>query len=150
MCDVDAVRAVGFATWPSTYGPIRGDQYVADRLAEWWTVDAVAGSIDGSSRTYVAEDATGAVVGCAVVGALEGTPMLWKLYVIPAAQRIGAGSALLAAVVADLPPTADRICLDYADGNDSARDFYVKAGFAELHRHGPDNEREVRMERRLR
>lgn len=146
--DVEAVRAVGHATWPPTYGPIRGDAYVEAGLARWWSEDAVERGV-GGGRTYVAER-DGQVVGCAVVGELDGVPMIWKLYVRPEAQRTGAGRALLEAVLADLPADADAVRLDHAEGNDRAHAFYTSQGFVETHRHGDAADRQVRMERRLR
>ncbi|MHA3701542.1 GNAT family N-acetyltransferase [Jatrophihabitans sp. YIM 134969] len=149
--DVDAVRAVGHATWPSTYGPIRGEQYVRDGLERWWSAEAVRRGIEGgATTTYVAEDATGTVVACAVVGERDGNPFVWKLYVVPTAQRTGAGRALLDAVIADLPDDAAAVQLDHAEGNDRAHAFYTARGFVETHRHGPEGDREVRMARLLR
>lgn len=148
--DVDAVRAVGHATWPSTYGPIRGDDYVQDGLARWWSVEAVRHGIDGAGRTYVAEDTAGVVIGCAVVGERDSGPFLWKLYVVPTAHRSGAGRALLTAVLDDLPDDAVGLSLDHAEGNDRAHAFYEALGFTETHRHGSGADREVRMARPLR
>jgi ribosomal protein S18 acetylase RimI-like enzyme len=148
--DVEAVRAVGHATWPSTYGPIRGEQYVRDGLARWWSTDAVRRSIDGAARTYVAEDTDGVIVGCSVVGERDGGPFVHKLYVVPDAQRSGAGRALLDAVVDDLPDDAVAVQLDHAEGNDRAHAFYERQGFVEVRRHGPEGDREVRMARLLR
>jgi ribosomal protein S18 acetylase RimI-like enzyme len=148
--DVEAVRAVGHATWPSTYGPIRGEEYVRDGLAKWWSVEAVRRGIDGATTTYVAVDRDGEVIGCSVVGERDGGPFVHKLYVTPDAQRTGAGRALLEAVMADLPDDAVAVCLDHAEGNDRAHAFYERQGFVETHRHGPDGDREVRMARLLR
>ncbi len=149
--DVDAVRAVGHATWPATYGPIHGEEYVRAGLARWWSTEAVRRGIDGgATTTYVAEDGTGEVIGCAVVGERDGGPFVWKLYVVPTAQRSGAGRALLDAVVDDLPEDTVAVSLDHAEGNDRAHAFYEAQGFVETHRHGTAGDREVRMARLLR
>lgn len=149
--DVEAVRAVGHATWPPTYGPIRGEQYVRDGLARWWSADVVRRGIEGPGlRTYVAEDSAGEVIGCSVVGERDGGPFVYKLYVLPTAQRSGAGRALLDAVIDDLPDDAVAVRLDHAEGNDRAHAFYERLGFVETHRHGTAGDREVRMARLLR
>ena len=38
--DLVAVLSVGHRTWPLTYEPIAGADYVAMGLAKWWTEDA--------------------------------------------------------------------------------------------------------------
>ena len=59
--DLDAVLRVGHRTWPVTYGPVAGDEYVAMGLAKWWTADAVIPAIR-AGRALVAQ------VGDEVVG----------------------------------------------------------------------------------
>lgn len=117
------------------------------------TVDDVAavrrGIEGGATTTYVAVGADGEVVGGSVVGERDGGPFVYKLYVRPEAQRSGAGTALLEAVLADLPDDADAVRLDHAEGNDLAHTFYERQGFVETHRHGPAGDREVRMARSL-
>jgi ribosomal protein S18 acetylase RimI-like enzyme len=134
VADVDAVRAVGHAAWPATYGPLFGDGYVAAGLARWWSEEAVLRSIT-ASRTYLAER-DGAAVGTATVGELDGVPVLWKIYVRPDDQGGGVGSALLEAVLADLP--AGRLRLEYVEGNERAAAFYRSRGFRELRRDAPE------------
>lgn len=146
--DVEAVRAVGHATWPATYGPLFGNQYVERGLARWWDVAGVRRQIVAGA-TYVAEQ-DGLVLGMAVIGRLDDVPFLWKLYVVPDGQKRGVGAALLDAVIADLEPTDEKLRLDHAEGNDIAHRFYERHGFRELFRHEEElGHREVRMERTL-
>ena len=35
--DLDPVRFVGLATWPATYGAIKGARYVTRGLDEYWS-----------------------------------------------------------------------------------------------------------------
>ena len=147
--DVEAVRAVGHATWPATFGPLFGAEYVERGLARWWDVDSVRRQIVAGA-TYVAEH-DGVVVGIAVIGRLDEVPFLWKLYVRPDRQKTGTGRALLDAVVAGLRPVDEKLWLDHAEGNDEVHNFYVRHGFREQFRHEEEpGHREVRMERRLR
>ena len=74
-----------------------------------------------------AEDASGALVGYA---ALCGD-WLEDLYVDPASQRSGVGTALLDVVRALRP---DGLCLWVFETNAPARAFYAAAGFVELER----------------
>jgi ribosomal protein S18 acetylase RimI-like enzyme len=125
--DVEAIRAVGVATWPATYQAVAGREYVTRGLERWWSTEAVRDSI-GRGGVFVAE-LDGAVVGMASVGALGGAPYLWKLYVLPDRHGSGAGSALLSAVVDSLPAGSTRLGLDYVDGNERAAAFYRARGF---------------------
>lgn len=134
MGDLESVRAIGTATYPM-HASFAGPEYVDAGLGQWWSVEAVRRSIV-SSTTYLAVQA--AAVGTATVGAIEGQPILWKLYVLPTAQGTGVGSALLKAAIADLPAGSRRLLLEHAEGNDQAAAFYSRKGFAELERTEPD------------
>ncbi len=148
--DAQAVRDVGLRTWPATYAEIAGSDYVEQGLARWWTDEAVGASI--RSGALVAE-LSGAVIGMASAGERDGAPYLWKLYIVPERQGVGAGSALLAAVVESLPAGSTRLGLDYVEGNEQAAAFYRGKGFREIGRKpsplgiGPD---EILMELQLR
>lgn len=132
--DLEIVMSIGTATY-STHASFAGVDYVEAGLGRWWSTDAVRRSIE-SSMTYVAfEDDVAA--GTATVGTLDGEPILWKLYVLPAMQGTGAGSALLRAAIADLPTGSSRLLLEHAEGNDQAAAFYEHKGFKELERTEP-------------
>ena len=130
--DAYAVRSVGLRTWPVTYEPIAGAAYVAHGLARWWSLEAVRRGIERRG-TFVAV-AGDDVVGTATVGDLDGSPVLWKLYVLPELHGCGIGSALLGAVVESLPVDARRLQLPCANGNTRARRFYRRRGFVEVDR----------------
>ena len=52
---------MGHRTWPGTYGPIAGEEYVAMGLATWWTEDATIPAIRARRATVAELD--GEVVG---------------------------------------------------------------------------------------
>jgi GNAT superfamily N-acetyltransferase len=130
--DLVAVLEVGRRTWPVTYGPIAGEEYVAMGLAKWWTAGATIPAIR-AGRVTVAE-VDGTVVGIAVVGPHENHLVLWKLYVLPEHQGGGIGSALMESVVARARGEHSQIRLSYLDGNTSAETFYRSKGFVEISR----------------
>ncbi|MDQ2756616.1 MAG: GNAT family N-acetyltransferase [Actinomycetota bacterium] len=130
--DMQAVLEVGHRTWPATYGPIAGPDYVAMGLAKWWTADSTEPALR-SGRVLVAE-VDGEVVGMSSMGLLDGRLVLWKLYVLPQAQGHGAGGALMRAVLAAASETYDEIRLAYLDGNERAASFYRHYGFVEIER----------------
>ena len=147
--DLDAVVAVGHRTWPPTYEPLAGADYVAMGLAKWWSAEATRPLID-AGRVTVAE-VDGEVVGVAAAGPLDGRLVLWKLYVVPERQGAGIGAALLDAVLEGARGRYAMLRLAYLDGNESARRFYSRHGFVEVEREPgsgglPDS---VWMERQL-
>lgn len=147
--DLDAVLTVGHRTWPPTYEPIAGADYVAMGLAKWWSADATRPGLLAGRFTVAEVD--GEVVGVASAGPLDGRLVLWKLYVLPGHQGEGIGGALLDAVLAAARGRYAQLRLAYLDGNDSARRFYSRHGFVEVEREPgsgglPDS---VWMERQL-
>lgn len=135
--DAPALHDLGVAVTYPTYTPIAGEAYAAYVLETWWRSDYIA---DSMSRTvhYVAER-DGYLIGTATVGALEGDPVLWKLYVLPAEHGTGVGSALLRTAIEGLADGAERLLLSYLDGNEHAAAFYRARGFGYL-RTEPDPE----------
>ncbi|HEX5404424.1 MAG TPA: GNAT family N-acetyltransferase [Pseudonocardiaceae bacterium] len=139
--DVAAIIDVGHRTWPATYEPFTGPEYVADGLARWWSAEAIR---RGITRTVVAEDPTGAIVGMASYAPNDDILILWKLYVVPEAQGTGAGSALIRKVITDASGRYRAVHLEYLDGNNHAAEFYARNGFTYLKREtdpdgGPDS-----------
>jgi GNAT superfamily N-acetyltransferase len=130
--DLLAVLDVGRRTWPVTYGPIAGEDYVAMGLAKWWTEDATIPAIR-TGRVTVAE-VDGTVVGIAVVGPHEDYLVLWKLYVLPEFQGKAIGTALVASVVASARDEYHKIRISYLEGNTLAETFYRRKGFVEISR----------------
>lgn len=152
LADTDDVRAVGLAAWPPTYTPLTGPDYVQWALANWWSVEATARGI-AAGNVLVAE-VDDRIVGMAGLGEKDGVPVLWKLYVLPETQGSGVGSALMAAVFERLRDQgADRLRLEYLDGNDRAAAFYRAQGFREIGRttdpDRPDLPQDVWMEAAL-
>jgi GNAT superfamily N-acetyltransferase len=130
--DLMAVVDVGRRTWPQTYGPIAGADYVAMGLAKWWTEDATIPAIR-AGRVTVAE-VDGEVVGIASVGPHEDYLVLWKLYVLPEHQGQGIGSALVESVVSAATGAHREIRISYLAGNTLAEAFYRGKGFVEISR----------------
>lgn len=131
--DVDAVVDVGRRTWPQTYAPIAGEDYVRMGLAKWWTVAATRPLVVAGKATVAELD--GEVVGVAVVGPLKGDLVLFRLYVVPEHQGTGIGRMLLEDVLQVARERGHRIIrLSYLDGNVNAERFYRAFGFTESHR----------------
>ncbi|PWJ24873.1 ribosomal protein S18 acetylase RimI-like enzyme [Branchiibius hedensis] len=129
--DIGAIRGVGAATWPTTYG-FAGSEYVEHGLATWWSREAVATSLE-VTNTYVAQDGD-VIVGMGNIDLRQELPTIWKLYVLPGHQGRRIGHQLLTRLIQDTPPDADGVVLSYIDGNEAAARFYRRHGFRELRR----------------
>lgn len=129
--DLDAVRYVGFSTWPPTYGPFAGAAFVVRGLDTYWNAETVAHAI-AAGDVLVAVDGAGEVVGMSEGGVDGADLVLWKLYVVPEAQHGGVGSALLAAVRDRAHAEGRGLCTEYIAGNDRAGAFYRAHGFRDV------------------
>ena len=130
--DLDGIIAVGHGTWPTTYEPIAGADFVAMGLAKWWSAEAIRPLIT-RGRVTVAE-VDGEVVGVVAAGPHDGRLVLWKLYVLPDFQGRGIGARLLERVVEGARGLYPEIRAAYLDGHLTARGFYEHKGFVELER----------------
>lgn len=124
--DVSDIQTVGLLTWPATYLPFTDPDYVITNLNTWWTAEAV--------RTSVIEDITlvailgSEVVGTLTLGEFEGEPVVWKIYVLPAVQGRGVGTALMEEALNQTGPNRS-VRIEFVKGNDAAERFYARMGF---------------------
>ncbi len=125
-----AVRFIGFATWPQTYAPIAGVDYVVSGLDEYWNAESIRAAIR-SGNIYIALDSD-EVVGMSEVAMLNGDLVMWKLYVLPGRQRSGVGRALLDAVKQRAANENKSLLTEYVAANTRAGSFYRSQGFIEL------------------
>ncbi|GIF74804.1 GNAT family N-acetyltransferase [Asanoa siamensis] len=131
--DVAGIVAIGHETWPSTYA-FAGADYVAYGLATWWSAEATERAI-ANTTVLVAADGDD-LLGIGNLDLSGEIPIIWRLYVRPAAQGHGAGSALLTALVEAAGGRPVRLA--YLAGNDPAARFYARHGFVESHRQPAD------------
>lgn len=132
--DLPGIRAVGLATWPTTYG-FAGDAYVDAGLATWWSIDALSTSLR-NTEMYVAVDRHDVVIGVGNLDLRHSPPVIWKLYVHPEQHGRGVGTLLLDALIAHAANNAVR--LEYVDGNQAAARFYASRGFVVTSREPAD------------
>lgn len=128
--DLPVVSALLATIWHATYDVIYGPERVAAITARWHDVDTLARGLDRADATFlVAVDAASRVVGTAAFHRVEqGVLMLDRLYVDPAAQRAGIGSALLDAGLATFPDAAT-VRLEVEPANARAIAYYERRGF---------------------
>jgi ribosomal protein S18 acetylase RimI-like enzyme len=129
--DLVAVVEIGHRTWPATYGPLAGEEYVAMGLSKWWTQEATIPAIRKGQVTVAEVD--GKVVGMTSVGLNEKRLWMWKLYVLPEHQSSGIGGALMRAAIHKAADEGyDELWLSYLHGNDRAGAFYAHHGFTQV------------------
>ena len=128
--DLDAVRFVGVCTWPATYGPRLGANYVMRGLDEHWSTKAIAPAL-AAGRIDVAETADG-VIGMTEVDDLGDDLVLWKLYVMPSAQGSGIGHDLVAAAKDRARRSGRDLLTEYEPANEVVRGFYLHEGFEDM------------------
>ncbi|MFL6100515.1 MAG: GNAT family N-acetyltransferase [Actinomycetales bacterium] len=123
--DLEGVLEVGRRAWRDRFEPIAGSAYVDAGLARYWTDQKLAREIGAGEVLVAATDKV--VLGMATVRSDGGdNHFLARLYVDPAAQGSGVGSALLDAATAQCAGT---ISLTVLSVNHRARDFYERHGF---------------------
>lgn len=123
---VPAIQSIGLLTWPATFLPFTSPEYVLANLNTWWTREAVEHSVR-IDRTVIAVD-DNEVIGTLSLGECEGDSVIWKIYVVPAAQGRGIGSALMRHAI-EVAGNDRALRLEYVQGNEHARGFYERHGF---------------------
>jgi ribosomal protein S18 acetylase RimI-like enzyme len=127
--DVTALRALGEAVVPATYGPL-DPAYAAMMLETWWATDRLADSLQ--RLPHVVAEVDDELVGVANLGHRDDRWVMWKLYVRPDHQGLGIGRRLLTEIVRLVE--GDALWLEHVDGNDAAAGFYRAQGFVEVER----------------
>jgi GNAT superfamily N-acetyltransferase len=137
--ELAAIRALLVETWHDTFDAILGAAKVTEITDEWHTIDNLARGLDREGRAFlVAEAADGSIEGVASATAHEdGLIALGRLYVRPASQGKGLGTALLEACV-DYFPQGKLMRLEVEIDNEKARAFYARRGFTEAPARAPD------------
>ncbi|PWH05870.1 GNAT family N-acetyltransferase [Brachybacterium endophyticum] len=125
--DLPAVRFVGVAVWPPTYGAVKGAQYVMGGIDSYWNAEEIGAGI-AAGRIDVAED-SGRVIGMTEVDELHDDLVLWKLYVLPSEQGSGVGHALVGSAKERARSHGCDLLTEYDPQNSRAATFYAREGF---------------------
>lgn len=101
-------------------------------MRDWWTSDRL-GAAAADGRLVVAHDEDD-VVGVGEWSLVDGTPVIWKLYVSSLHRGKGLGRRLLGAIEDQLSECAKRVQVEHFAVNVRAGDFYEREGFNEIRR----------------
>jgi ribosomal protein S18 acetylase RimI-like enzyme len=110
----------------------------------------LAGQLDLAATSFLVAEEEGRIVAHAFASALQ-PPILFvaRLYVLPASQGLGIGTALLRELFAR-HPSATLARLSVVEGNDGALGFYRKAGFRIIDTSREDGIVSLHLERAIR
>jgi ribosomal protein S18 acetylase RimI-like enzyme len=128
--DLDSIRAFGAVVVPAHYDPIIGPAAAQEQVDLWWTRERLLAAL--SDGVLLVAEADGELVGVAEVGAWDGDPVIWKLYVRPGHRGRGIGRMLLLSAISEVPREASRVVLEHFAGNERAGAFYQREGFEHL------------------
>lgn len=127
--DVHGVRFVGLVTWPATYGPLNGAEYVVKGLDEYWNAPVTLAAIE-SGAIDVAESSDGKIIGMTHVEEFNAPDLvMWKLYVLPNRQHMGVGRALVDAAKERARGHGGDLITEFDATNEVVRGFYQREGF---------------------
>ena len=124
--DVAAVCAFGEAHVRRHYAPLIGTEAADAQVRHWWNADVIGAAV-AAGLVVVAED-DGGVIGVGQRGRSGDEHVVYKLYVSPDHRGSGLGRRLLDALVAQLPPDADRLAIEHFAANERAGAFYEREG----------------------
>jgi GNAT superfamily N-acetyltransferase len=131
--DIDGIMKLSRETWLDTYGAWYSDSAKERILAVWLEPSGLVRAIqDSLGFVSIAKRESGEIVGVlsARLASAGGTPKIHRLYVLPAHQRHGVGTALLAALLAECP-NARSVCLEVQADNQNGLNFWLRRGFQE-------------------
>lgn len=125
--DVPAVCRFGAEHIPPHYAPLIGPEAADKQVRLWWNETRIREAVDAG--VLVVAETGGELVGVGQRGRAGTDHVVYKLYVHPRYRGHGLGPRLLDALVEQLPPEADRICVEHFRANERAGSFYERAGF---------------------
>ncbi len=127
--DIAIIREIANITWPDAYGTYISQAQLDYMLDMMYSDASLIEQINKGHQFYIAEHNNTAVGFASVSQEADNTYKLNKLYVLPTAQKTGAGKALLHKAIEFA--TAHGACCLYLQVNkqNNAQQFYSKHGF---------------------
>jgi ribosomal protein S18 acetylase RimI-like enzyme len=148
--DLEAVRGLLVVTWHDTYDPLLGGEKVEAITNAWHAVEVLAQQLDGTETSFLVAESADGIVGHAFADARRPPVLLLaRLYVLPAQQRRGIGTQLLAAAIVR-HPNLTLLRLNVETDNAKAVQFYRRQGFNVIGRTADEGIETLQMERVLR
>lgn len=127
--DVMSICAFGEAHIRAHYTPLIGAVAADAQVRDWWNAERMGAAVEAGLVVVADGDADAQVAGVGQRGRRGTDHVVYKLYVHPQHRGRGIGPRLLAALIAQLPPDADRVYIEHFAANDRAAAFYEREGF---------------------
>ena len=127
--DIATIRHIATITWPDAYGTYISKEQLDYMLDMMYSDDSLLNQMNNGHQFYIAEHGSDAIGFASVSKEANNACKLNKLYVLPTAQKTGAGKALLHKAIEYA--TAHGACCLYLQVNkqNNAYTFYLKNGF---------------------
>ncbi|MDE3124073.1 MAG: GNAT family N-acetyltransferase [Bacteroidota bacterium] len=127
--DVALIQQIAYSTWPIAYGNILSKQQINYMLTLMYNQDELLRQIT-HGYCYLIAEKNGKSLGFAAYNALTVTQFkLQKLYMLPEAQGMGIGKALLQKVMNQAKLQGAELLLLNVNRHNNAIAFYAKMGF---------------------
>ena len=129
--DVELIRDIALATWPSTYLELIGQQQIDYMLDRMYNKGGLIKQFMEGHTFLIAEEGENqyGFAGYSIVGHEERIYKLHKLYVLPTAHGKGVGKILINEVFNQVKEAGASALQLNVNKNNKAKDFYLKAGF---------------------
>ncbi|RYD77821.1 MAG: GNAT family N-acetyltransferase, partial [Sphingobacteriales bacterium] len=129
--DLEIIRDIATATWPSTYMELIGREQIDYMLDKMYNKGELLKQFMEGHIFLIAEDGENqyGFAGYSIVGHEERIYKLHKLYVLPSAHGKGVGKILINEVFNQVKDSGGSALELNVNKNNKAKDFYLKAGF---------------------
>ncbi|RDC56706.1 GNAT family N-acetyltransferase [Pedobacter chinensis] len=129
--DIEIIRDIASATWPSTYLEIIGQQQIDYMLDKMYNKGELLKQFMEGHIFLIAEDDENqfGFAGYSIVDHEERIYKLHKLYVLPSAHGKGVGKILINEVFNQVKDAGGSALQLNVNKQNKAKDFYLKGGF---------------------
>lgn len=129
--DIEIIRDIAAATWPSTYLDIIGQNQIDYMLDKMYNKGELLNQLMEGHIFLIAEDNENqfGFAGYSIVDHEERVYKLHKLYVLPSAHGKGVGKILINEVFNQVKDSGASALQLNVNKHNKAKDFYLKGGF---------------------
>lgn len=136
--DIPAIQQIAYNTWPSTYGGIISEEQIKYMLDLMYSTESLVQQMTKGHQFYLFETDTAEINKNKIMGFAsvsnehDGNFKLNKLYIIPTAQKTGAGKSLLFAVKDFAIKNGGKKLILQVNKQNPAIEFYKRQGLSIL------------------
>ncbi|KRT18186.1 acetyltransferase [Pedobacter ginsenosidimutans] len=129
--DIEIIRDIASATWPSTYLDIIGQEQIDYMLDKMYNKGELLKQFMEGHIFLIAEEGENqfGFAGYSIIGHEERIYKLHKLYVLPSAHGKGVGKILINEVFNQVKDAGGIALQLNVNKHNNAKDFYLKGGF---------------------